>query len=81
MKEIRKETGCPSFAELKLTESVHLQLDSGRLDEWLASQEKHAGLFDPIAVPLRQRLNWEDRLRRTERPWLRRLMAHRRVRR
>ncbi|MBW5449405.1 hypothetical protein GE107_25595 [Cohnella sp. CFH 77786] len=78
MKEIRKEIGSPSFAELKLVESVHLQLDSGRLDEWLASQERHAESFDSVAVPLMRRLNWEERLRRTERPWLRRLMFHRR---
>lgn len=78
MKEIRKEIGSPSFAEMKLLESVHLQLDSGRLDEWLASQERHAEVFDPVAAPLLRRLNWEERLKRTERPWLRRLMAHRR---
>jgi len=77
VKEIRKETGCTEYAELKILESVHLQLDSGRLDEWLSSDEKHGASFDPIARPLLQSLNWTDRLRQTERPWVRRLMRHR----
>lgn len=77
MKEIRKETGCASFAELKLVESVHLQLDSGRLDEWLASQGKESSAFDSVADPLMRRLNWQERLQRTDRPWLRKLMRHR----
>lgn len=78
MKEIRKETGCRDFAELKLIESVHLQLDSGRLDEWIARQDKQAEAFDAVALPLIQRLDWGERLRRTERPWLRKLGLHRR---
>ncbi|OXS52360.1 hypothetical protein B1A99_34370 [Cohnella sp. CIP 111063] len=80
MKEIRKETGCTEFTELKLLESVHLQLDSGRLDEWLASEEKHAAAFDAVAEPLIGRLNWSDRLQKTNRPWMRRLLMHRRRR-
>lgn len=78
MKEIRKETGCSTFTELRLTESVHLQLDSGRLDEWLAAEERNAAAFDAIANPLLKKLNWAQRLQKTERPWLRRLMVHRR---
>lgn len=78
MKEIRKETGCSTFTELRLTESVHLQLDSGRLDEWLAAEERNAAAFDAIASPLLKKLNWAQRLQKTERPWLRRLMVHRR---
>jgi hypothetical protein len=78
MKEIRKETGCNAFTELRLTESVHLQLDSGRLDEWLAAEERNAAAFDAIAHPLLKNLNWAQRLQKTERPWLRRLMVHRR---
>ncbi|MBB6731873.1 hypothetical protein [Cohnella zeiphila] len=78
MKEIRKETGILSFTELKLKESLHLQLDSGRLDEWLAAEERHAALFDEVANPLLKRLNWMDRLQKTDRPWIRRLMLHRR---
>ncbi|MDB4866972.1 MAG: hypothetical protein JWR03_1305 [Cohnella sp.] len=78
MKDIRKETGCHSFAELKLIESVHLQLDSGRLDEWLASEEKNAASFDTVANPLLARLDWGERLRQAEPPWLRRLLGHRR---
>ncbi|MFC5704388.1 hypothetical protein ACFPVX_24120 [Cohnella faecalis] len=77
MKEIRKETGCLSFAEMKLLDSVHLQLDSGRLDEWLATEEHHAAAFDAVADPMLSRLSWNERLLRTERPWLRRLMFHR----
>ncbi len=78
MKEIRKETGCNDFTELRLTESVHLQLDSGRLDEWLAAEERNAAVFDSIASPLLKRMNWSQRLQKTDRPWLRRLMVHRR---
>jgi hypothetical protein len=78
MKEIRKETGITSFTELKLKESLHLQLDSGRLDEWLAAEERHAALFDKVANPLLKRLDWLERLQKTERPWIRRLMLHRR---
>lgn len=78
VKEIRKETGCTDFTELRLLESVHLQLDSGRLDEWLAAEERNAAAFDAIASPLLTRLNWGDRLQKTDRPWLRRLMVHRR---
>jgi len=78
MKEIRKEIGSRSLAELKLLESVHLQLDSGRLDEWLASQERNAGLFDSVAEPLMHKLNWSARLRQIDQPWLRRLLFHRR---
>jgi MinD-like ATPase involved in chromosome partitioning or flagellar assembly len=78
MKEIRKETGCNDFTELRLTESVHLQLDSGRLDEWLASEERNAASFDSVADPLLKRMDWSQRLQKTERPWLRRLMVHRR---
>jgi len=77
VKEIRKETGCAEYAELKLLESVHLQLDSGRLDEWLAAEERNAASFDAVAQPFIQRLNWSQRLRQTERPWMRRLMMHR----
>ncbi|BBI35272.1 P-loop NTPase family protein [Cohnella abietis] len=78
MKEIRKETGCDAFTELRLTESIHLQLDSGRLDEWLASEERNAAAFDGVASPLLNRMNWSERLQKTDRPWLRRLMVHRR---
>jgi hypothetical protein len=78
VKEIRKETGCNAFTELRLTESVHLQLDSGRLDEWLAAEERNAAVFDAVAHPLLTKLNWAQRLQKTERPWLRRLMVHRR---
>jgi hypothetical protein len=78
VKEIRKETGCNAFTELRLTESVHLQLDSGRLDEWLAAEERNAAAFDAVAHPLLTKLNWAQRLQKTERPWLRRLMVHRR---
>jgi MinD-like ATPase involved in chromosome partitioning or flagellar assembly len=78
MKEIRKETGCNDFTELRLAESVHLQLDSGRLDEWLASEERNAAAFDSVADPLLKQMNWSQRLQKTERPWLRRLMVHRR---
>ncbi|WP_027094516.1 hypothetical protein [Cohnella thermotolerans] len=78
MKEIRKETGCVTLSELRLKESLHLQLDSGRLDEWLASEERHAAMFDEVTKPLLRRLDWGERLQRTERPWLRRLMMHRR---
>jgi len=79
MKEIRKVIGSRQLTELKLLESVHLQLDSGRLDEWLASQDKSAGMFDPVAEPLIGKLNWQARLRRKEQPWLRRLLFHRRA--
>jgi hypothetical protein len=78
MKEIRKETGSVSLSELRLAESVHLQLDSGRLDEWLAQEEKNAAVFDPVADPLLRRLNWTQRLQHTDRPWRRRLLWHRR---
>jgi hypothetical protein len=78
MKEIRKETGINAFTELRLTESVHLQLDSGRLDEWLASDERNAASFDAVVDPLLKRLNWSQRLQKTDQPWLRRLMVHRR---
>jgi MinD-like ATPase involved in chromosome partitioning or flagellar assembly len=78
MKEIRKETGCNDFTELRLMESVHLQLDSGRLDEWLAAEERNAAAFDVVADPLLKRMNWSQRLQKTDRPWLRRLMVHRR---
>lgn len=78
MKEIRKETGCAEFTELRLLESMHLQLDSGRLDEWLAAEERNAAAFDAVANPLIKRLNWSQRLQKTDRPWLRRLMVHRR---
>lgn len=78
MREIRKETKCIAFTEMKLVESVHLQLDSGRLDEWLSEQERNAASFDPVADRLLHRLNWTERLQRTDRPWLRRLMMHRR---
>lgn len=81
MKEIRKESGVPAFAELRLNESVHLQLDSGKLEEWLAASRKHAEAFDPVAVPLLHRLNWQERLQRTDRPWIRRLIRHRERRR
>jgi len=77
MKEIYKEIGSRSLTELKLIESVHLQLDSGRLDEWLASQERSAGMFDPVAEPLMRRLNWQERFYRKEQPWLRKLLFHR----
>ena len=81
MKKIHKESGVPAFAELKLNESVHLQLDTGRLDYWLAENRKAAETFDPVAVPLLHRLNWEERFKRTDRPWIRRLMRHRERRR
>jgi hypothetical protein len=78
MKEIRKESGCIAYTELRLNESVHLQLDSGRLDEWLAEEERNASAFDAVASPLMSRMNWAHRLQKTERPWHRRLMVHRR---
>lgn len=81
MKEIHKESGVPTFAELRLNESVHLQLDTGRLDRWLAENRKAAESFDPVAVPLLRKLNWQERLQRTDRPWIRRLMRHRERRR
>ncbi|WEK55178.1 MAG: hypothetical protein P0Y55_03685 [Candidatus Cohnella colombiensis] len=78
MKDIRKETGCIELTEMKLLESMHLQLDSGRLDEWLASEETHAATFDPLATHMLKQMNWVERLQKTERPWMRRLMVYRR---
>lgn len=78
MKEIHKETGCAELLELKLAESVHLQLDSGKLGEWLMQEERNQASFDVIATPLLSRLNWPERLSRSDRPWTRRLMLHRR---
>ncbi|MBB6638476.1 hypothetical protein [Cohnella thailandensis] len=81
MKEIRKETGAVSLSELRLKESLHLQLDSGRLDEWLASDERNAAAFDSVVDPLLRTLNWAERLQKSDRPWRRRLMMHRSRRR
>ncbi|MFC5406907.1 hypothetical protein [Cohnella soli] len=78
MREIRKEVGCAEWTELKLLESAHLQLDSGRLDEWLAEQNHLSSAFDEVAVPMLKRLDWQSRMRKTDMPWFRKLLKHRR---
>lgn len=78
MKENRKETDLDELKNLKLTESVYMQLDSGRLDEWLAAEARHADYAGKPEQPADRRFDWERRLQQTARPWKRRLAVHRR---
>ena len=40
MKDICKELGVPFIGELRLSDGLLSQLDSGMLDEWLAQDEQ-----------------------------------------
>lgn len=78
MKEVCKEMGTTKLGELRLSDSLFTQLDSGRYEQWLRE--------DPIGIvamrePANQLMNRHG-IRRTvpvikTQPWYRKLLTHR----
>ena len=77
VKDIRKETGLRVVEELKVSDSLLSQLDSGRLDNWVASEQQGRQAMKRTAEHLMARHVISGRTGRHVQPWYRRLMTHR----
>ncbi|MBB3112154.1 pilus assembly protein CpaE [Paenibacillus phyllosphaerae] len=76
-KDICKEMGVPYMGEIKLTESMLSQLDSGTIDEWLAHDEEGQQAMSETARAIVQRRSLAIRPVMAVQPWYKRLVAHR----
>ncbi len=77
VKDICKELGVPFIGELRLSEGLLSQLDSGMLDEWLAQDEQGKPL---MIVPARHFIQKHRLQRKVEiriQPWYKKLLTHR----
>lgn len=77
VKDIRKETGLRVVEELKVTDSLLSQLDSGRLDNWIAEEQQGKQAMRRTAEHLMARHVISGRSGVHIQPWYRRLMSHR----
>ncbi|MCQ6562605.1 hypothetical protein [Paenibacillus mendelii] len=77
MKDICKEMDVTLMGELRLSETLLSQLDSGTIDEWLAYDEQG---MNAMAVPARQIMNrygLKQRPVMAVQPWYKKLLTHR----
>ncbi|GBF77109.1 hypothetical protein PA598K_05633 [Paenibacillus sp. 598K] len=77
VKDIRRETGLTVVEELKVTESLLSQLDSGRLDNWVAAEQQGKQAMRRTAEHLMARHVIAGVPGRSSQPWYRKLMGHR----
>ncbi|WP_189000847.1 hypothetical protein [Paenibacillus nasutitermitis] len=77
VKEICNELGVPLLGELKLSEPMLSQLDSGTLDQWLVSDEQGKQAMAQPVQHIIQRYGLPRRPGLHAQPWYRKLMTHR----
>ncbi|WP_245586012.1 hypothetical protein [Paenibacillus pinihumi] len=75
VRDIRKETGIPLAGQFKITESMLMQLDSGRLEDWLKSDKQGCQAMQPAADMITRELMLPRRMDKRKQPWFRRLAA------
>ncbi|WP_127533909.1 P-loop NTPase family protein [Paenibacillus kobensis] len=76
VKDICKETGLPLTGELRMTEPMLLQLDNGRYDHWLRSEEGRSTMKPSAELWMRQ-YGVNKKQPKLVQPWYRKLLAHR----
>ncbi|MWC30676.1 hypothetical protein [Paenibacillus sp. MMS18-CY102] len=76
VKDIQKETGLQLAGELRLTEPMLLQLDSGQYQHWLKGAEGRTAMQQPAERWIRQ-TGMKSRPAMHVQPWYRKLLAHR----
>ncbi|MFS0723753.1 hypothetical protein [Paenibacillus sp. 1P07SE] len=77
VKDIRKETGLNVVEEMKISESLLSQLDSGRLDTWIASDQQGKQTMRRTAEHLMAKHVIAGKSGMNGQPWYRKLMSHR----
>ncbi|XEC94140.1 hypothetical protein AB6A23_22930 [Paenibacillus tarimensis] len=77
MRDIRKETGLTLIGDLKLTEGLLSQLDSGRMQEWLHSDPQGKKAMAKTSQHLMDRHLIARKTDIERQPWYRKLIAHR----
>jgi hypothetical protein len=77
VKDICNELGVPLIGELKLTEPMLSQLDTGSLDEWLTLDEQGKEAMTEPALQLQSRYGLQRRMGISAQPWYKKLLTHR----
>jgi hypothetical protein len=77
VKDICKEMGLTRIGELRLTESLFSQLDSGRIEEWLRSDEQGRKAMRETADAILGRYGIARRQAAGSQSWYRKLLAYR----
>ncbi|MBJ6361527.1 hypothetical protein ACFOQM_09535 [Paenibacillus sp. GCM10012307] len=75
VRDIRREIGIPLAGQFKLTESMLMQLDSGRMEEWLKSDKQGSQAMQPTAEMIARELLLPRRMDKQKQPWFRKLAA------
>jgi len=77
MKDVQKEIGLASIGELRVTEPMLIGLDSGKLQEWLREDEAGKQAMRGTSERLMDRYGIRFGGQLVQRPWYRKLLAHR----
>jgi hypothetical protein len=77
MKDVHKELGLKAIGEMRLSEPLLSQLDSGRLDEWLKNDEQGKRLMRQPSETIMKRYGMQVTPTLRVQPWYRKLLAHR----
>lgn len=77
MKDVQKEIGLASIGELRVTEPLLIGLDSGKLQEWLREDEEGRRAMRAASERLMDRYGVRFGGQLVQRPWYRKLLAHR----
>jgi len=77
VKDIKKETGLPIIGELRMTDSIVSQLDSGRLHDWLATDVHGKQAMRRTAEHLMAKHVITRKVDFKIQPWYRKLIVHR----
>lgn len=77
VKDICRELGIPLIGEMKLSEPLLSQLDSGTLEEWLARNEEGKAMMEEPAKKLMLHYGLKRKPVIAAQPWYKKLLAHR----
>ncbi|MBW7476424.1 hypothetical protein K0T92_16955 [Paenibacillus oenotherae] len=77
VKDICREIGIPFIGEMRLSEPMLSQLDSGTLDEWLTENEQGKTAMQEPARKLMKHYGLKRKPALTVQPWYKKLLAHR----
>lgn len=75
VRDIRKEIGIPVAEQFRMNESLLMQLDSGRLEEWLRSDKQGRLAMKPTAELISRTYALQRGSEKKKQPWYRRLAA------
>ncbi|GGG09166.1 hypothetical protein [Paenibacillus abyssi] len=77
LRDIRKEIGLPIIGDLRMTEAMLTQLDSGRLEEWLKEDQHGKLAMRKTSDQLMTKHVITRKAGISVQPWYRKLLAHR----